>query len=127
MHSLLLTKENLQTRIKPLSNDSVRNISRQNTHAAGGAGLKPIARKHVVSTYLPLDHLPSPPKNHQGNRFQVRGHNFRISTPDPTSRIRQSRRRNRLPIFRYNSIFFKISLFDLSLKAGLNLSCRLIN
>jgi hypothetical protein len=48
MHSLLLTKENLQTRIKHLSNDSVRHIRRQNTHTAGGAGLEPAARKHVV-------------------------------------------------------------------------------
>jgi hypothetical protein len=62
MHSLLLTKEslqeNLQTRIKPLSNDFIRHIRRQNTHTAGGAGLEPAARKHVVPTYLPLDHLP---------------------------------------------------------------------
>jgi hypothetical protein len=57
MHSLLLTKGNLQTRIKPLSNDSVRHIRRQNTHTVGGAGLEPAARKHVVPTYLPLDHL----------------------------------------------------------------------
>jgi hypothetical protein len=53
-----LEKETLQTRIKPLSNDSVRHIRRQNTHAAGGAGLEPAACKHVVPTYLPLDHLP---------------------------------------------------------------------
>jgi hypothetical protein len=25
---------------------------------AGGVGLEPAARKHVVPTYLPLDHLP---------------------------------------------------------------------
>jgi hypothetical protein len=62
MRSLLLTKENLQTRIKPLSNDSVRHIRRQNTYTAGGAGLEPVARKLVVPTYLPLDHLP-PSKN----------------------------------------------------------------
>jgi hypothetical protein len=58
MHFLLLIKENLQTRIKPLSNDSVRHIRRQNTHAAEGAVLEPAARKYVVSTYLPLDHFP---------------------------------------------------------------------
>jgi hypothetical protein len=58
MHSLLLTKENLQTRIKPLSNASVRHIRRQNTHTAGGAGLEPAARKHVVPKYLPLDNPP---------------------------------------------------------------------
>jgi hypothetical protein len=58
MHSLLLTKENLQARIKPLSNDSVRHMRRQNTHTAGGAGLELVARKHVAPTYLPLDHLP---------------------------------------------------------------------
>jgi hypothetical protein len=58
-NSLLLTKENLQTRIKPLSNDPVRRIRRQNTHTVGGAGLEPAARKHVVPTYLPL--APSPP------------------------------------------------------------------
>jgi hypothetical protein len=52
MHSLLLTKEKLQTRIKPLSNDSVRHIRRQNTHTTGGAGLKPAARKHVVPTLV---------------------------------------------------------------------------
>jgi hypothetical protein len=52
MHSLLLTKENLQTRIKSLSNDSVRHIRRQNTHTAGGAGLEPAARKHVVPKIL---------------------------------------------------------------------------
>jgi hypothetical protein len=52
MHSLLLTKENLQTRIKPLSNDSVRHIRRQNTHTAGEAGLEPAARKHVVPKIL---------------------------------------------------------------------------
>jgi hypothetical protein len=46
------------TRIKPLSNDSVRHIRRQNTHTAGGSELEPTARKHVVPTYLPLDHLP---------------------------------------------------------------------
>jgi hypothetical protein len=57
MHSILLTKENLQTRIKPQSNDSVRQIRRQNTHTVGGAGLEPAARKHVVPAYLPLDHL----------------------------------------------------------------------
>jgi hypothetical protein len=61
MHSLLLTKENLQTRIKPQSNDSVRHIRRQNTPTAGGAGLEPAARKHVVPTYLLLDHLPLDP------------------------------------------------------------------
>jgi hypothetical protein len=53
---------NLQTRIKPLSNDSVRHIRRQNTHTAGGAGLEPVVRKHVVPTYLPLDHLPPAPR-----------------------------------------------------------------
>jgi hypothetical protein len=58
MHSLLLAEENLQIRIKPLSNDSVRRIRRQNTHTAGGAGLEPSAREHVVPTYLPLDRLP---------------------------------------------------------------------
>jgi hypothetical protein len=58
MHSLLLTKENLQTKIKPVSNDTVRHIRRQNTQTAGGAGLEPAARKHVAQTYLPLDHLP---------------------------------------------------------------------
>jgi hypothetical protein len=63
MHSLLLTKENLQTRIKPVSNDSVRHIRCQNTHTAGGAGLDPAARKHVFPTYLPLDHLP--PSTHR--------------------------------------------------------------
>jgi hypothetical protein len=42
----------LQTRIKPLSYDSVRHIRRQNTHTTGGAGLEPAARKHVVATYL---------------------------------------------------------------------------
>jgi hypothetical protein len=47
MHSLLLTRENPQTRIKPLSNDSIRHIRRQNTHTAGGAGLEPAACKHV--------------------------------------------------------------------------------
>jgi hypothetical protein len=46
------------TGIKPLSNESVRHIRRQNTHTAGGAGLEPAARKHVVPTYLPPDHLP---------------------------------------------------------------------
>jgi hypothetical protein len=52
-----LPKENLQTRIKPLYNDSVCHIRRQNTHTAGEAELEPAARKHVVPTYLPLDHL----------------------------------------------------------------------
>jgi hypothetical protein len=61
MHSILLTKENLQTRMKPLSNDSLRHIKRQNTDTAGGAGgvgLEPATRKHAVPTYLPLDHHP---------------------------------------------------------------------
>jgi hypothetical protein len=58
MHSLLVTKETLKTRIKPLSDDSVRHIRRQNTHTAGGAELEPGARKHLVPTDLPLDHLP---------------------------------------------------------------------
>jgi hypothetical protein len=70
MHSLLLTKENLQTRINPLSNDSVRHIRRQNTHTAGGAGLEPPARKHVVPTYLPLDHLP-PTKSRRISLFII--------------------------------------------------------
>jgi hypothetical protein len=48
----------LPNRIKLLSNDTVRHIRCQNTHTAGGAGLEPAARKHVVPTYLPLDHLP---------------------------------------------------------------------
>jgi hypothetical protein len=60
MHSPLLTKENLQTRIKPLYNDSVCRIRRQNTHTAGGVGLEPAAHKHVVPTYLPLDYPPPP-------------------------------------------------------------------
>jgi hypothetical protein len=59
MHSLLLTKENLQTRIRPLPNDFVRHIRRQNTHTAGGAGLEPAARKQVVPA------RPSPPFNEQ--------------------------------------------------------------
>jgi hypothetical protein len=48
MHSLLLTNENLQTRIKPLSKDP------EYPHGE----LEPTPRKHVVPTYLPLDHLP---------------------------------------------------------------------
>jgi hypothetical protein len=53
-----LPRENLQTRIKPRSNDCVRHIRRQDTHTVVGAGLEPVARKHVVRTYLPLDHFP---------------------------------------------------------------------
>jgi hypothetical protein len=33
-------------------------IRRQNTDTAGGAGLETAARKRVVPTCLPLDHLP---------------------------------------------------------------------
>jgi hypothetical protein len=54
MHSLLLTKENLQTRIKPLSNYSVRHNRRQNTHTAGGAGLEPAARAQFALSHRTL-------------------------------------------------------------------------
>jgi hypothetical protein len=52
---LQLECTNLQTRIKPLSNDSVRHTRRQNTHTAGGARLEPATRKHVVPTFLLLN------------------------------------------------------------------------
>jgi hypothetical protein len=43
---------------QPLPNDTVRHTRRQNTHTAGGAGLEPAARKHVVPTFTAR---PSPP------------------------------------------------------------------
>jgi hypothetical protein len=52
--TLRLLSFHLQTRIKPLSDDFVPHIRRQNTHTAGGAGLEPAARKHVVPTLVSL-------------------------------------------------------------------------
>jgi hypothetical protein len=60
MCSLVLIKENLQTRIKPLPNDSVRHIRRQNAHTAGGAGLGPVVCNHILPKYFTA--RPSPPK-----------------------------------------------------------------
>jgi hypothetical protein len=52
--TLLLTKDNLLSRIKPLSNDSVRHVRRQNTHTAGER-LEQICCLDIFTT------RPSPP------------------------------------------------------------------